>query len=59
MPVKRVKNYISIFVEVRCLNTRNSWKTLDLDYHDKEITEFDDIQDIESCIDKWRSICSL
>ncbi|XWS11595.1 hypothetical protein CRYUN_Cryun37aG0012900 [Craigia yunnanensis] len=50
---KRLKNCISIFVEVRCLNTSNSLQALDLDYLDKEITEFDDIQDTESCIDKW------
>ncbi|XWS20634.1 hypothetical protein CRYUN_Cryun31cG0119500 [Craigia yunnanensis] len=49
----RLKNCISIFVEVRSLNSRNSLQALDLDYLEKAITEFDDVHDMESCIDEW------
>ncbi|XVE91070.1 hypothetical protein DITRI_Ditri20bG0126500 [Diplodiscus trichospermus] len=49
----RLKNCVSIFVEVRSLNSRKSFEALDLDYLEKAITEADDVQDIEICIDKW------
>ncbi|KAK9022452.1 hypothetical protein V6N11_002714 [Hibiscus sabdariffa] len=49
----RIKNCISIFVEVRSLNARNSMRALDLDYLEKAIKEHDDVQDMESCIHEW------
>ncbi|XP_022724536.1 exocyst complex component EXO70A1-like [Durio zibethinus] len=49
----RLKNCISIFVEVRSLYTRNILQAPDLDYLEKAFTEFDDVQDMESCIDEW------
>ncbi|GMI81938.1 exocyst subunit exo70 family protein G1 [Hibiscus trionum] len=49
----RIKNCISIFVEVRSLNVRNSLRALDLDYLEKAIKEHDDFGDMESCIHDW------
>ncbi|XVF23220.1 hypothetical protein REPUB_Repub13aG0018100 [Reevesia pubescens] len=49
----RLKNCISTFVEVRSSNTRNSLQALDLGYLEKSITEFDDVQGMESYIDEW------
>ncbi|XP_039052577.1 exocyst complex component EXO70A1-like [Hibiscus syriacus] len=49
----RIKNCISIFVEVRSLNARKSMRVLDLDYLQKVIKEHDDVWDMESCIHEW------
>ncbi|OMO65529.1 Exocyst complex protein Exo70 [Corchorus olitorius] len=49
----RLKNCMSIFVEVRSLSARKRLQALDLDYLEKSIMEFDDLQEMESCIDEW------
>ncbi|OMO76105.1 Exocyst complex protein Exo70 [Corchorus capsularis] len=49
----RLKNCMSIFIEVRILSARKRLQALDLDYLEKSIMEFDDLQDMESCIDEW------
>ncbi|XP_017978070.1 PREDICTED: exocyst complex component EXO70A1 [Theobroma cacao] len=49
----RLEKCMSIFVEVRSLNTRKSLQALDLAYLEKAITDFDDVQDMERCIEEW------
>ncbi|KAE8658706.1 O-fucosyltransferase family protein [Hibiscus syriacus] len=49
----RIKNCISIFLEVRSLNARKSMQAIDLDYLEKVIKENDDVRDMESCIHEW------
>ncbi|KAJ4838800.1 hypothetical protein Tsubulata_021619 [Turnera subulata] len=44
---------LSSYVEVRILNARRSLQVLDLDYLERTITESDNVQDIEVCIDQW------
>lgn len=49
----RLSKCQSIYVEVRGVNARRSLKTLDLNYLEIPIAEFENVQGIESYIDQW------
>ncbi|KAL6144286.1 hypothetical protein ACLB2K_054981 [Fragaria x ananassa] len=49
----RLQKCIVLYIEVRSLNAQRSLQDLDLDYLEIQVTEFDDIQSIESHIDQW------
>ncbi|XP_050381746.1 exocyst complex component EXO70A1 [Argentina anserina] len=49
----RLEKCIVLYIEVRSLNAQRSLQALDLDYLEIQVTEFDDIQSIESHIDQW------
>lgn len=49
----KLNNCISLFVQVRSLNARKCLDAFDLDYLEKSIIEFDNIQDTDDYLDKW------
>ncbi|PRQ51937.1 putative exocyst complex component Exo70, cullin repeat-like-containing domain-containing protein [Rosa chinensis] len=49
----RLEKCIVLYIEVRSLNAVRSLQALNLDYLEIQVTEFDDIQSIESHIDQW------
>ncbi|KAI3932719.1 hypothetical protein MKW98_012690 [Papaver atlanticum] len=49
----RLDNCISIYVEVRSANVRESLQALNLDYLEISISEFNDVQSIEGYIAQW------
>ncbi|MBA0594765.1 exocyst complex component EXO70A1 [Gossypium raimondii] len=49
----RTNSCISVFIEVRSLNAKNSLRALDLDYLENAVEEYDDVQDMEGCIHEW------
>ncbi|KAM7267412.1 hypothetical protein ACFE04_009578 [Oxalis oulophora] len=53
MANNRLEKCISIYVEVRSSNVRASLQTLDLDYLEISVSEFNDVQSIEGYIGRW------
>ncbi|KAF2302922.1 hypothetical protein GH714_011078 [Hevea brasiliensis] len=49
----RIEKCVSAFVQVRSMNARRSLEALDLNYLEKSVTEFDDVQEIEGFINQW------
>ncbi|XVE53478.1 hypothetical protein DITRI_Ditri03aG0006400 [Diplodiscus trichospermus] len=49
----RLEKCIAIYVEVRSSNVRASLQALDLDYLEISVSEFNDVQSIESYIGQW------
>nr|GLL23306.1 exocyst complex component EXO70A1-like [Ipomoea trifida] len=48
-----LENCISVYVEVRSSNVRETLQALDLDYLEISLTELDSLQSLEDCIDQW------
>lgn len=49
----RLGKCIPLFIEVRAANARRRLKALDLDYLDMPLSEIDDMQTIETYIERW------
>ncbi|XP_041022461.1 exocyst complex component EXO70A1-like [Juglans microcarpa x Juglans regia] len=49
----RLEKCISIYVEVRSLNVRESLRALDLDYLEVSVSEFNDVQSIDGYVARW------
>ncbi|KAK8952633.1 hypothetical protein KSP40_PGU019486 [Platanthera guangdongensis] len=50
---RRLDRCVAIYVDVRCSNIQASLRSLDLDYLEITLAEFDHVQSIQVHIDKW------
>ncbi|XP_010550815.1 PREDICTED: exocyst complex component EXO70A1 [Tarenaya hassleriana] len=51
---KRLTRCVSVYVESRKKSVQGRFEALRTDYLEKTITEFDNVEDIEDYIDKWK-----